>query len=123
MVPIAVAVKEATGLTGIVGLRLTDDAEMGHLNRVFRGVNSPTDVLAFPSGNPNNPGDIAISLERVYTQAKTYGHTTAREFGYLLAHALLHIVGYDHENKTRQREMRELEEAILASVDLSLGPQ
>lgn len=95
---------------------------MGRLNRVFRGVNSPTDVLAFPSGDPNNPGDVAISLERIYCQAKTYGHTTIREFGYLLVHALLHIVGYDHENETQQHEMRELEEAILASVDLSLEP-
>ena len=112
---------KATGLTGIVNLRLTDNAGMKTLNRAFRNKHSATDVLAFPSGDSTNPGDIAISLERVFAQAKTYGHSSTREFGYLLVHALLHIAGYDHENPTRQREMRVLEEAILESVGLDLG--
>ncbi len=114
--------QEATGLTGIVSLRLTDNAEMETLNRVFRGMNSATDVLAFPSGDSTNPGDIAISLEKVFAQAKTYGHSSTREFGYLLVHALLHIAGYDHESTSQQRQMRVLEEAILESVGLDLAP-
>jgi rRNA maturation RNase YbeY len=115
-------VQEATGLTGIVSLRLTDNAEMETLNRVFRDMNSATDVLAFPSGDSTNLGDIAISLEKVFAQAKTYGHSSTREFGYLLVHALLHIAGYDHESTSQQREMRVLEEAILESVGLDLAP-
>lgn len=121
--PIAAAVHGATGLTGTVALRLTDDADMARLNRSFAGKAAPTDVLAFPSGDPQRPGDVAISRERVESQAAAYGHSVEREFGYLLTHALLHLAGLGHEDDARQREMRRVEESVMASVGLPRTPQ
>lgn len=120
---IAAAVEREAGLTGRVALRLTDDADMANLNRSFAGKAAPTDVLAFPSGDPQRPGDVAISQERVQAQAAAYGHSVEREFGYLLTHALLHLAGLGHENDARQRAMRRIEESVMASVGLPRTPQ
>lgn len=120
---IAAAVESEAGLTGLVALRLTDDADMARLNQTFAGKTAPTDVLAFRSGDPERPGDVAISLERVQAQAAASGHSVEREFGYLLTHALLHLVGLGHEDDTRQREMRRIEESVMASVGLPRARQ
>lgn len=116
---IAATVETEAGLTGLVALRLTDDAEMACLNVTFAGKADPTDVLAFPSGDPRRPGDIAISLERVQAQAAANGHDVEREFGYLLTHALLHLAGFNHDDDARQREMRRVEESIMTTVGLA----
>ncbi len=116
--PIAAAVESEAGLSGRVALRLTDDTDMARLNQTFAGKAAPTDVLAFPSGDPQHPGDMAISLERVESQAAAYGHSMEREFGYLLTHALLHLAGLGHEDDARQREMRRIEESVMTSVGL-----
>ena len=121
--PIAAAVESEAGLTGAVALRLTDDADMARLNRSFAGKAAPTDVLAFPSGDPQHPGDVAISLQRVQAQAAACGHSVEREFGYLLTHALLHLAGLGHEDDARQREMRRIEESVMASVGLPRARQ
>lgn len=117
--PIAAAVHAHTNMTGVVALRLTDDAEMSRLNGTFAGKPGATDVLAFPSGKPECPGDVAISLERVRSQATAYGHSVEREFGYLLTHALLHLAGLDHETDERRREMRRVEESAMTAVGLA----
>lgn len=81
---------------------------MRRLNREWRGVDRPTDVLSFPSGpDPSRPlrplppggflGDLAISIPYAARQARRRGHSTAREVQILLAHGLLHLLGYDHE--------------------------
>jgi len=116
--PIATAVHDSTSMTGVVALRLTDDAEMTRLNGAFAGKPRATDVLAFPSGNPDCPGDVAISLERVRAQALAFGHGIEREFGYLLTHALLHLAGLGHEVDARRIEMRRVEESVMAAVGL-----
>lgn len=117
--PIAGAVHVQTDMTGVVALRLADDAEMARLNGAFAGKPRATDVLAFPSGDPEYPGDVAISLERVRSQATAYGHGIAREFGYLLTHGLLHLAGLGHDDDAEQREMRRVEESVMASVGLA----
>ena len=117
--PIAAAVQERTAMTGTVALRLGDDADMARLNRTFADKAAPTDVLAFPSGDPARPGDVAVSLERVEAQAAAYGHSVEREFGYLLTHALLHLAGLGHDTDARRREMRWVEESIMAAVGLA----
>lgn len=117
--PIAAAVESEAGLTGSVALRLTDDAEIALLNRTFAGKAAATDVLAFSSGDPRHPGDVAISLERVQAQAAAYGHSVEREFGYLLTHALLHLAGMGHEDNARRREMRRVEESVMTAVGLA----
>src|SRR5918911_1666771 len=98
------------GTRGVyVSLVLTDDAGIAALNREFRGVDASTDVLSFPqleAAGPAPPvpadaplplGDIVVSLQRAEVQAHEYGHTRARELGFLLVHGLLHLLGYDHE--------------------------
>lgn len=120
--PIAAAVHAITGMTGVVALRLTDDAEMARLNGTFAGRPGATDVLAFPSGNLAYPGDVAISLARVRSQAAAYGHSVEREFGYLLTHALLHLAGLGHETHERKREMRRVEESVMTAVELARDP-
>lgn len=116
--PIAAAVHDRTDMTGLVALRLTDDAEMARLNGAFAGKPRATDVLAFPSGDLDCPGDVAISLERVRSQALAFGHGIEREFGYLLTHALLHLAGFGHDDDAEQRQMRRVEESIMTAVGL-----
>lgn len=62
-------------------------------------------------------GDIVISIERAFAQARMYGHTLQREIGFLTVHSMLHLLGYDHEaGGLEQVRMREKEESILASL-------
>ena len=116
--PVAATVHDHTNMTGVVALRLTDDAEMARLNGAFAGKPGATDVLAFPSGDLDCPGDVAISLERVRSQALAFGHGIEREFGYLLTHALLHLAGFGHGDDAAQHEMRRVEESIMTAVGL-----
>jgi probable rRNA maturation factor len=76
---------------------ITGDAEIRALNHRFRGKDTATDVLSFPSGEKNPIGDVAISLARARTQAKECGHSTEEEICILLLHGLLHLLGMDHE--------------------------
>ena len=126
-----------------VSVVVTGDDEIRRLNREYRGIDAPTDVLSFPlleelgeelpPGSPPGPqhalwtageggapalGDIVISLERAKAQAEEYGHSLQREIAFLTVHGLLHLLGYDHESEEPERVMRAKEEAILASLDL-----
>lgn len=78
---------------------ITGDAELRRLNREFRGKDSATDVLSFPSGGPRAArlGDIAISLQRARAQGREFGHTTDDEIRVLMLHGVLHLLGLDHE--------------------------
>jgi probable rRNA maturation factor len=75
-----------------LSVRLTDDAELAELNARFRGVEGPTDVLAFPTGEPGHVGDLAISVERALGQADD----GVAELRLLAVHGLLHCLGHDH---------------------------
>lgn len=109
-----------------ISLTLTTDEEIHKVNREFRGIDRPTDVLSFPmveyeapadfSGvekeqadcfNPETGelmlGDILISVDKVKEQAKKYGHSQRREYAFLIAHSMLHLMGYDHEEKGNGR--------------------
>jgi probable rRNA maturation factor len=116
-----------------IGVLVTDDAELHTLNRDYRGVDAPTDVLSFggePEHADDSPfvsapdaprylGDIALSYERVLAQAQEYGHTPQRELAYLVAHGVLHLLGYDHEaGPDEAATMRVLEEAIMRELGL-----
>jgi probable rRNA maturation factor len=108
---------------------ISDDAHLHQLNRDFRGVDAPTDVLSFGDlgagfvGAPSNVhylGDIAISYERALAQAAEYGHSPQRELAYLAAHGTLHLLGYDHETGPADAAaMRAREEAVMAALNLS----
>jgi probable rRNA maturation factor len=78
---------------------VTGDAEVRRLNRQFRGQNSATDVLSFPSSEKNGfAGDLAISVDRARRQAAEHGHSLEDELRILILHGALHLTGLDHEN-------------------------
>jgi probable rRNA maturation factor len=89
---------------GIVSVAIVSDAHVQRLNRRFRGVNKPTDVLSFPSSEPPVPraqprvlGDIVIARGVARRQAREAGHSELTEWRVLALHGLLHLIGYDHE--------------------------
>jgi probable rRNA maturation factor len=131
------AVRETLAAEGVTGpaevsVLVSDDAALQALNRDYRGVDAPTDVLSFGDGGeaggpafvaapgaPRYLGDIAISWERVLAQAAEYGHTPARELAYLTTHGVLHLLGYDHERGPADAAaMRAREEAVMARLGL-----
>jgi probable rRNA maturation factor len=126
----AVLRAEAVADSAEVGLLIADDARLHELNRAYRGVDAPTDVLSFGDDGPPTAfvaqpdaprylGDIAISFERVLAQAAEYGHSPARELAYLAAHGALHLLGYDHERSPDDAAaMRTREEAAMAALGL-----
>lgn len=127
----AVAVSEDFNDDFEVSVSFVDDKEIHKLNKQFRDMDRPTDVLSFPLGengvyDVNNEtgasllGDIVISIETALRQAELYGHSLEREIGFLTIHSMLHLLGYDHEeSKLQERIMREKEETILNSLGIS----
>ena len=90
------------------------------LNKTYRGIDRETDVITFAleddkTFNPEERvlGDIYISVDKAYSQAKEYGHSNIREFSFLAIHGLLHLLGYDHMEKKEEEIMFSLQERIL----------
>ncbi|MBO4391618.1 MAG: rRNA maturation RNase YbeY [Lachnospiraceae bacterium] len=125
-----------------VNVTLTDNANIQEMNRDFRGIDSATDVLSFPlieyeapadfshvedpeadCFNPDSGelmlGDIVISLERAAEQAENYGHSFEREVGFLTAHSMLHLMGYDHIEDSERLEMEKRQEEILQNLGIT----
>ncbi|HYZ83789.1 MAG TPA: rRNA maturation RNase YbeY [Bryobacteraceae bacterium] len=101
---------------------VTDDAELLRLNSDFLNNPYPTDVLSFPSGQPEGDlGELAISSERAIAQAEEFGHTPGEEVRILMLHGVLHLLGMDHETdrgkmarvERRWRERLELPQSLL----------
>ena len=88
---------ETRAKRAFLSVLLCGDSRMRSLNREWRGTDLPTDVLSFPSGERDFLGDIVIDVPYAARQARRRGHTLAREVQILLAHGLLHLLGYDHE--------------------------
>ena len=123
-------------------IRITDDAGIQRLNRDMRGIDKVTDVLSFPTiqfpagrtaaSCPKrlrrefdpylgyvNLGDCVINLSRTRQQAEEFGHSIARELGYLTAHSAFHLMGYDHMNEEEKAVMRDMEERALNAVGVT----
>ena len=120
-------------------IRLTNDAELHQLNREFRGVDAPTDVLSFggegfvdghmnPIGQrrsgrdagevlPDYLGDIVISMDHCKAQASAYGHSIDDELILLVIHGTLHLLGYDHMNARRKKLMWAAQERAFTQLD------
>jgi probable rRNA maturation factor len=92
------------------------DGAMRTLNRRYRGMDAPTDVLAFPSETGGLLGDIVISIPYASRQARRRGDSPAREIDRLLLHGFLHLSGYDHE--TDDGEMNALEKNLRRKLAL-----
>ena len=81
--------------------------EMRQINQQYRHVDKTTDVLSFINDDPNSKslGDVFININQAFDQAKSYGHTYAREVGFLAIHGYLHLLGYDHKNEDEEKQM------------------
>ncbi|MBQ9314623.1 MAG: rRNA maturation RNase YbeY [Clostridia bacterium] len=117
-----------------VYITLTNNEEIHKINKEYREVDRPTDVLSFPmyereeiyklKADENDEvekilGDIIVSIEKVKEQAEEYGHSFERELAYLVTHGCLHLLGYDHMIEEEQKEMRTREELILEMLNIS----
>lgn len=121
-----------------VTITYTDNEEIRKLNSEFRDIDKETDVLSFPmqefkNGFPTksldiekNPetgriylGDVVLSVEKAAAQAKEYGHSFEREMSFLVAHSILHLLGYDHINDDERKIMEQKQEAILQSMGIN----
>lgn len=117
-----------------VDVTIVDDEEIHELNREYRGMDKPTDVLSFAldedSEDSDEPellgapeehlyGDIIISAETALRQAEEYGHGLERELTYLAVHGMFHLLGYDHMTEAEKAVMRAKEEEALRAINLS----
>jgi probable rRNA maturation factor len=97
------------GATGELTIVLTDDARLHQLNRDFRGIDSPTDVLSFELDDPvhseDTLGEIYISLDRARTQANEAERPFPEEVTHLAIHGVLHLLGFDHHTDVDHQEM------------------
>jgi len=93
---------------------VTGNERIRELNAAYRSIDRPTDVLSFPMDDAEMLGDVVISLEKAAVQAQSFGVTLEEETGRLLAHGVLHLLGYDHVRGGRQAaKMKRAEEFLL----------
>ena len=129
-----------------VNVTIVDSKSIHEINKEYRNIDSPTDVLSFPGVNYVTPsdfdaiedelennaedyfnpdtgelllGDIMISAERVISQAEDYGHSIKREFCFLVAHSMLHLLGYDHMVPEEAAIMEQKQEAALEKLGIT----
>ena len=125
-----------------VNVLLTNNEEIHEANKDFRNIDRPTDVLSFPMVDYDFPadfslvnespegylnpetdelllGDIMISVDKVYEQAEEYGHSSKREFAFLIAHSMLHLLGYDHMEDEERVVMETKQEAVLEALGIT----
>ena len=117
-----------------VSVTFVDNEGIHSLNKQYRGVDRPTDVLSFPlfdfEEESEEPlvdelvgmlGDIVLSLEQADKQAQEYGHSFEREVAFLTVHSMLHLLGYDHETgEEDEADMRHRQREIMEMLGLSV---
>lgn len=106
-----------------VSIYITNDDEIQELNKTYRNVDAPTDVLAFAmregeDGELNREilGDVIISISTAEKQAKEFGHSLEIEVALLVAHGILHLLGYEHIDDSQAKIMRQKETSVLESL-------
>ena len=126
---------EGVDVPCIIEVCLTDDEGIHQTNLDMRGVDAPTDVLSFPMfeltpgekpqaewADPDSGcvplGDMVLSLERVEAQAQEYGHSVRRVFAFLIAHSMLHLLGYDHMEEEERRLMEDRQRKIMEKAGI-----
>ena len=122
-----------------ISITLTEPAEIEKINKQYRNIDRPTDVLSFPmfekeelnnfiEENLKNTdvnmqgdilGDVVISIPKVYEQAEEYGHSFERELAYMVVHGFYHLMGYDHIKEEDKKIMRPKEEYILNKLNIT----
>lgn len=127
------AVLKMEGFEGAAEISVTfvDNEQIKELNTQYRDKPIETDVLSFPMGSdgkydtdPNTGaqilGDVVISMEKALEQSELFGHSFQREVGYLTAHSVLHLLGYDHMEPLEKVHMREKEELVMNMLGLEV---
>lgn len=112
-----------------VSITLTDDKNIHELNKKYRGIDRPTDVLSFAFRESDEPeilnaeletlGDIIISVERAKIQAEDFGHSFLREVIFLEVHGFLHLLGYDHMEENDRIEMESEQKFIMEKIGIT----
>ena len=110
--------------TPVVAVALMDDRAMRKLNKTYRGKDKPTNVLSFPSGESGEGkrrrlGDVAMALGTVKREAKAQGKSLPDHVTHLMVHAVLHLLGYDHEADPDAEEMEAIERKALAALGIA----
>ncbi len=125
-----------------VDILITDSEEVREYNREYRNIDNTTDVLSFPnlswsapadfldiddeelkmSVNPETDlpilGEICLNKDRIVSQAEEYGHSVKREYAFLIAHSMLHLLGYDHIKEDEAKEMEEKQDKYLEEIGI-----
>ena len=120
----------------------TSDEEIHKINKEHRGIDRPTDVLSFPMVDFEEPavydfldtemgdiyfdpergelmlGDIVLSIPRIIAQAEEYGHSRKREYAFLIAHSMLHLLGYDHMTEEEAKVMEKKQNQALNTLGI-----
>lgn len=98
----------------VINIILVDNHQIQELNRQFRHIDQPTDVLSFDNQDLDEElGDVFISIDKVIVQAKEYGHSFERELAFLTLHGFLHCMGYDHIEKEDEVKMFKIQDDII----------
>ncbi len=114
-----------------ISVTFVDNEQIKELNAQYRDKPIETDVLSFPMGSDGkydtDPttgaqilGDVVISMEKALEQSELFGHSFQREVGYLTAHSVLHLLGYDHMEPLEKVHMREKEEYVMDMLGLEV---
>ena len=123
-----------------ISITIVDSDEIKAINKEFRNIDKPTDVLSFPlidfsidhnyeisedsldCIDPENGevmlGDIVLCIDKIKSQALEYNHSVLREYAFLIAHSMLHLLGYDHMVENEAKEMERRQEEILMSLGI-----
>ena len=106
---------------------LTNNTKIHQINKEYRQIDKVTDVISFAMEDEMDVqyedfrllGDIYISIDKCYAQAKEYGHSKTREICFLATHGILHLLGYDHMNKDDEKIMFDLQEELLNDFNIT----
>lgn len=112
-------------IDGAFSITFIDDEKMHEMNLKYRGIDRTTDVLSFALNDGetileevNLLGDIFISIPKMKRQAAEYNHSEKRELSFLVIHGLLHLLGYDHQDKKSEEEMFGLQKEVLKDANI-----
>ena len=129
-------IEKMTNTKLVITITFTNPENIRKINKQYRNIDRETDVLSFPMFEreelqeklKNNSfthedilGDIVISIEQVEKQAKEYEHSFERELSYMIVHGFYHLMGYDHMVEDEKQEMREKEDRVLESLNITRG--
>ena len=135
--------KEGCPMEFEVDILITDSEEVREYNKEYRDIDKTTDVLSFPnidweapsdfdgideeelemSVNPETNltilGEICLNKDRIISQAEDYGHSVKREYAFLIAHSILHLLGYDHMEEEEARVMEKKQDEYLSQIGIT----